>query len=88
MREFPESRFRYTISIRHETSVVRYVVLEESPSKIWVQEVKVLEENLPKLTEEVKQETELKQKVEVIVEEIEKGEPISPEVDLETSEPT
>ena len=52
-REFPESRRRFVIVLRHKTSEVRYVVLK-SDKDLWVQEYDTIEEGLEIVTEQVK----------------------------------
>ena len=37
-RLFPDERIRYIVVVRHETSRVRYVILEDADKNIWIQE--------------------------------------------------
>lgn len=49
-RTFPDDRTRDIIVFRYETSKVKYVVLTDETGKQWVQERKVVAENMPALT--------------------------------------
>lgn len=68
VRDFPEQRKREALTLRHENSEVRYVVLRDETGKTWVQEWETIEQNLPSLDKFVKDEVSLKQKTEVVVE--------------------
>lgn len=61
-REFPEGRWRYIVVLRFKTSEVRYVVLK-GDQKTWVQEYDTIEQDLEVITEQIKNEIELKKKL-------------------------
>lgn len=62
LREFPESRRRFVVVLRHKTSEVRYVVLNDEKD-MWVQEYETIEDNLEPVNSDIKKWLEVEHKL-------------------------
>ena len=71
LRKFPENRNRYIVILREETTKSRYILLEDENGNKKIQEVDVIRRNLQRMNDQIKKETEVREKIELIVDEAE-----------------